>query len=162
MSKALEYYNRSLPLRRTAGDRRGEANTLGSIGVALHSLGERQKALEYLQQALTLRAEWGPTTAGTVLTTSDSWRGVWAQLRPQYANPRALVDPRVRRALAHSVNKQALNDASFEGQGVMTDAPFIAAGVAYYPEVDRAIAKYPYNPRAAEQLMGEKVTVALR
>ena len=37
----------------------------------------------------------------------------------------------------------------------MTDAPFIAAGVAYYPEVDRAIAKYPYDPRAAEQLMGE-------
>src|SRR5690606_28048942 len=42
-------------LRRTVGDRRGEAATLNNIGRAYYGLGERQKALDFYNQALTLR-----------------------------------------------------------------------------------------------------------
>ncbi|MBO0784087.1 MAG: tetratricopeptide repeat protein, partial [Ktedonobacteraceae bacterium] len=57
--KALDYYNQALPLRRAAGDRRGEAVTLNSIGLAYKWLGEIQKALDYYDQALPLRRAVG-------------------------------------------------------------------------------------------------------
>ena len=50
------------------------------------------------------------------------WRSVQVQLRPELVAPRSLLDLRVRRALAHAVDKQALNDALFEGQGIMSEA----------------------------------------
>ena len=43
-----------LPLRRAAGDRSGEAQTLNNIGAVHRSLGEIQKALEKYNEALPL------------------------------------------------------------------------------------------------------------
>ncbi|NJR57026.1 MAG: tetratricopeptide repeat-containing protein [Acaryochloris sp. CRU_2_0] len=41
------------------GNRTGEANTLGIIGLAYQTLGESQKALKYLNQALLIRRAVG-------------------------------------------------------------------------------------------------------
>ncbi len=105
------------------------------------------------QEGLILQREWSPRNGGTVLVRPGGFRGAWTQLRPDIVNPRALLDLRVRKALAHSANRTDLNDALFEGQGIMSEAPFIPPSASYYTEVDRAIAKYPHDPRAAEQLM---------
>jgi peptide/nickel transport system substrate-binding protein len=105
------------------------------------------------EQALTLQREWGPRRAGTVVVRPESFRGAGMQLRPQFTSPAALLDVRVRRALAHTVDRSALNDGLFEGQGIMTEAPFITPTMSYFPEIDRAITKYSYDPRAADQLM---------
>jgi CHAT domain-containing protein/tetratricopeptide (TPR) repeat protein len=51
---AIQKYLASLPGWRTAGDRYEEALTQESIGVIYSSLGEKQKALDYLNQALPL------------------------------------------------------------------------------------------------------------
>lgn len=107
------------------------------------------------QQGLILQREWVPQGQGAVLVKPDLWRGVWAQLRPHLVSPRALLDVRVRRALAHALDRDALNDALFEGHGIMAEAPFIPPTVSYFAEIDRAIVKYRYDPRAAEQLMVE-------
>jgi len=51
---AIQKYQASLPLWRTAGDRYEEALTQDSIGLVNSDLGEMQKALDYYNQALPL------------------------------------------------------------------------------------------------------------
>jgi len=65
--KALDFYNQALPIRRAVGDRGGEATTLNNIGAGggeaitlnnigrvYDALGEKQKALDYYNQALPI------------------------------------------------------------------------------------------------------------
>lgn len=106
------------------------------------------------QQGMVLKREWAPRNAGTVLVYPSLWRFIHVQQRPEYANPRALMDARVRRALAHGIDKHALGDALFEGEGIMTETP-IPPGVEYGAQVDAASVKYPYDPRRTDQLMAE-------
>lgn len=108
----------------------------------------------YYQQASILKREWEPRGAGKVLVAPGGWRYTHIQLRPELAEPRALLDLRVRRALLHAVDKDALNEALFEGQGIMADT-IVWPTVGYFPDIDRAITKYPYDPRRSEQLMAE-------
>ena len=107
------------------------------------------------EEGQTLRRQWGPTGGGTVLMRPGSYRGVFIQLRSQVASPRALLDVRVRRALAHTVDRQALNEGLFDGHGVMSEVPFISPRISYHAEVERAVAKYPLDPRAADRLLNE-------
>jgi len=56
---AIQKYQASVPLWRTAGDRYEEALTQECIGSAYSALGEKQKALEYYNQALPILREVG-------------------------------------------------------------------------------------------------------
>jgi peptide/nickel transport system substrate-binding protein len=69
-------------------------------------------------------------------------------------NPAALLDVRVRRALAHSIDKHTINENLFEGVATITDT-WIPPTEAYYPDVERVVPRYPFDTRRAEQLMGE-------
>lgn len=106
------------------------------------------------QQAMLLRREWTPRSAGTVLWYPQYWRWTTIQQRPELANPRALLDVRVRKALAHAVDKQALNDALFEGEGIMTETSVPPTALSY-AQVDQAAVKHPHDLRRTEQLMSE-------
>jgi peptide/nickel transport system substrate-binding protein len=107
-----------------------------------------------VEQTNTLKQQWAANNGGTVLVDASTFRLSQIQLRPELVNPRSLQDVRVRKALAHSVDKQALNDALFFGEGVMTDSP-IRPTAPYHAELDRVVVKYPYDLRRAEQLMNE-------
>lgn len=52
--QALEYYERSLALRRRTRDWRGQGTILNNMGVIAGDLGETQRALDLLDQALPL------------------------------------------------------------------------------------------------------------
>jgi peptide/nickel transport system substrate-binding protein len=106
------------------------------------------------QQGIVLRREWAPRNTGSLVINPTQWRYTYAQLNPDLARPRTLTDVRVRRALAHTIDKQGLNEGLFEGEGMMTDT-MIPPMAPYFAAVDRAIAKYPYDVRRAEQLMAE-------
>jgi CHAT domain-containing protein/Flp pilus assembly protein TadD len=67
---AIQKYLASLPLWRTAGDRYEEALTLDSVGLVYSALGEKQKALDYLNQALPLRRAVGDR-AGEASTVNN-------------------------------------------------------------------------------------------
>jgi len=54
---ALPVYERALELYRSAGDRRGEANTIGLIGNCHKRLGDLGRAEELLQRALAMKRE---------------------------------------------------------------------------------------------------------
>jgi ABC-type transport system substrate-binding protein len=106
------------------------------------------------EQAVVLRREWAPTNGGTVIPAPTGWRNIQVQLRPEFMAPRGLADPRVRRALAFTMDKQSLNEALFEGEGHLADT-MVEPTRDYFPDVDRVIAKYSFDPRRSEQLMAE-------
>ena len=106
------------------------------------------------EQAVILRTEWRTSEQGVTLLTPTMSRRTHVQVRPEYATPRSLMDVRVRKALAYAVDKEALNEGLFSGLGVMTDT-LIRPTVPYYAEIDRVVAKYPFDQRRSEQLMAE-------
>ncbi len=107
-----------------------------------------------LQQAQILQREWAPRTGATVYLAPTLWRAVQIQQRPEYANPRALTDVRVRKAIAHSMDREALNGAVLDGHGVITEF-MISPLTDYFADVERATIKHPYDVRRAEQLMND-------
>ncbi len=108
----------------------------------------------FLQQAVVLKREWSGRNGGNVIIIPNQWRRAEVQHRPAYTVPAGILDVRVKRALAHAIDRDALNDSVFEGEGIVTHTP-LPATVPYAVDLDRAIAKYPFDPRRVEQLMGE-------
>lgn len=105
------------------------------------------------QQGAVLKNEWTPRSAGTVLMSPGDPRFFQAQFRESMTRPRALLDVRVRRALAYAIDKQAFVEL-LEGLGSPAHT-MISPREPWYPAVDRAITRYPYDLRRSEQLMGE-------
>jgi peptide/nickel transport system substrate-binding protein len=119
----------------------------GDAHIALDS------ALQF-QQAATLRREWGQTNAGSILLSPTQLRYLQVQHRPQFTSPPALLDLRVRKAILHAIDRRALADALLEGEGIVADS-YVPPTVGYYDAVDRAITKYPFDPRRTEQTLTE-------
>lgn len=131
----------------------GDDNTVATslLSEAIHlSFGQ---ALRF-EQAAFLEREWRATGRGRALYFPTSTSTLAIQLRAEYLQVPALLDVRTRRALAHTIDKQTIADALFEGRARAADT-YIGPERPFYPEVDRAIAKYPYDPREAELLLAE-------
>jgi peptide/nickel transport system substrate-binding protein len=107
-----------------------------------------------VEQGLILERDWTARNAGSVSYRPQLPRFIQVQHREQYANPQAVRDVRVRRALAHAIDKPVINENLFEGKGLTTDS-LIYPTLDYYAQVDRVVAKYPYDVRRSEQLMNE-------
>lgn len=103
---------------------------------------------------LEIKREWEQTKAGSIVWTAASIRHMPFQFRPEIANPRAILDARVRKALVHALDRKALNDGMWGGENVVVDT-FFSPRAPHYPLIDRAIAKYPYDLRSTERLMNE-------
>ncbi|MPZ15630.1 MAG: hypothetical protein GEU73_14615 [Chloroflexi bacterium] len=131
----------------------GDPNTVlanllaGTVHVAIES------SIRY-QQADILQREWAPRNGGTALLWPSLWRSIQVQVRPEYANPPVLTDVRVRTAVAHALDRDAMQEAVVGGHGAVTDT-IISPLASYYPEVERAVTKHPYDSTRAEQLMRE-------
>ncbi len=106
------------------------------------------------QEASTLRDVWASSGSGIVLARPNEIRYVQFQRRPEYARPGVVTDPRVRRALAHSVDKATLADAMVNGNGLPAHT-FVGYGTVFIDAVERAVVKYPFDVRRAEQLLQE-------
>jgi peptide/nickel transport system substrate-binding protein len=103
---------------------------------------------------LQLKQSWSATNAGTAGLTAASLASGYFQFRPDYVSPRAILDVRVRRAMAYGIDKQTVADTIWAGELKAMDTIFSPA-TDYYSVIDRAITKYPYDPRASERLMAE-------
>jgi tetratricopeptide (TPR) repeat protein len=57
--QALEFYQQSLVLRQSTGDRQKQGVTLNDIGLIYSRLGQYPKALEYYQQSLAILKQIG-------------------------------------------------------------------------------------------------------
>jgi peptide/nickel transport system substrate-binding protein len=105
-----------------------------------------------LEQASVLEREWGVRQAGTVLRNPVGIRHFNFQMRAEFASPRAVLDPRVRKALAHATDRQALVDGMTDGLGAISDA-LVLPQAEYYADLERVITKYPYDLSRTEQLL---------
>jgi peptide/nickel transport system substrate-binding protein len=103
--------------------------------------------------ALLLKRAWENSQAGNILLTPASVRYLQVQVRPDYVRPTALLDPTVRKALVHSIDKTELADAILQGMGSPSDMLEPPPGSDAYAAAQRAIARYPYDLRRAEQLL---------
>src|SRR5207249_821350 len=72
------------------------------------------------------------------------------QSRPEYANPKALLDLRVRKALARAVDSPGIVEAVTGGHGLLTYS-LTSPAASYYPVIEKTLVKYPYDPQAADQ-----------
>jgi peptide/nickel transport system substrate-binding protein len=104
--------------------------------------------------AATLEREWSASQGGVALYAPTALRVSVVQLRPEHADPPALVDVRVRRAIAHGVDAALVNEVLNAGKGVITPT-LTSPQVVYYSEIERAVMKYPHDDRRAQQLMEE-------
>ena len=86
-----------------------------------------------------------PGVAMTETPTTGYWYYVFNTRREP------LDDVRVRRAIAHAVDKQLFVDAVLEGQGVPTDSVISPGMFGHNPDV----VTYEYDPDRARQLLAE-------
>jgi peptide/nickel transport system substrate-binding protein len=84
----------------------------------------------------------------------NQWRSVGFQFRPDFVNPRALLDPRVRKAFAWTVDKPPINEAVYDGQAILADSMIVPTSEAGRI-ADAAVEKFSYDPRRAEELMAQ-------
>src|SRR5439155_19645840 len=83
---------------------------------------------------------------------STHWRTMAVQFRPEVVTPRDLLDPRVRRALLHAIDRQAIVDTLFEGMAPVS-ATFAPPDDAKWDWVKDAVVTYEHNPRRAQELL---------
>jgi len=102
----------------------------------------------------TLRRQWEAAGRGIVTPYRSSAQNLIVQGRPEVVGDSALLDVRVRRAIAHTLDRQALNEGVFDSIGYPTES-FLAESEPMYADLDQTMAKYPPDQRRAEQLMGE-------
>lgn len=128
------------------------ANMMAGQGVHLSMM----QAIRF-EDGMILRRQGGFNDVekkGRVLFLATSVTSAVPQYRSEYQQAPGLLDLRVRKAIAHAIDKDSINEALFEGQATVPWT-LVPPTVAYYAEVDRAISKYPYDPRRTEQLMIE-------
>jgi peptide/nickel transport system substrate-binding protein len=106
------------------------------------------------EHAQVLRRDWEARGAGIAHVVPGTNSSSVVQFRPEYQKTRGLLDVRVRRALAHAIDRQAINEGVFDGQGFPVET-FISPLLPYYAEVDRTITKYPLDLRRTADLMTE-------
>lgn len=103
------------------------------------------------EQGVELERRWD---SGAVMFWPDSIRYLQIQFKPDYVNPKALLDLRVRRGLMYSLDRQALVDGLLDGKSPVADT-LMSPDLPFYPEVDKVIPKYPYDLRKADEWMGQ-------
>jgi peptide/nickel transport system substrate-binding protein len=102
----------------------------------------------------TVRREWEAAGKGVVMPIKNSGTSYNPQQRPDHVGDPALLDVRVRRAIAHTLDRQAVNDGVFDGIGFPSES-FVPDSEPVYQELERARMKFPPDQQRAEQLMAE-------
>jgi peptide/nickel transport system substrate-binding protein len=98
--------------------------------------------------------QWVARGEGYVKTWATRLRYLFFQFREVPNWQSAVTDVRVRRALLHALDRDALADTTTFSFGSRADAFFMPTD-ALFPEVERAISKYPYDPGRAGSLLDE-------
>jgi peptide/nickel transport system substrate-binding protein len=106
------------------------------------------------EEGATLEREWGAGAGGRVFFSPVLFRMSEIQFRPDLVSPKALLDVRVRRALAHAFDMPGALEVFTGGRGIITFT--VTSPLAgYYPLVERVIIKREYDPRTAQRLLEE-------
>lgn len=123
------------------------ANVLaGSVDMTLNALDA--------SSAQSIMEEWSRTKAGTVLMQPTTMRILIPQFRPEFASPRDLVDPRVRKALYFGLDRAAVAEANGMPSDYVANSSAVP-GMPVFAVVDPVLVKYTYDPTRALTLLQE-------
>ncbi len=101
----------------------------------------------FYEDAHTLEQEWAARGAnGKVLYAPVLLRPTGIQFRPEYVNPKSLLDVRVRRAIAHGMDAPSAVEVTTGGKGLLTWS-LTSPAASYYPVIERTLVKNVYDPR---------------
>jgi peptide/nickel transport system substrate-binding protein len=106
-----------------------------------------------IEEVLQIRSAWDPVGAGTVLQS----RAEIETIRVQFRNPEApwAADVRVRRAMAHMTDRQALVDALLYGTTTVADVVVAPDDPVYQLVARRGYQKYGFDVATGDRLMAE-------
>lgn len=106
------------------------------------------------QSGLTLQQEWDRTGDGRLVNTLATFIFAEFQHHPERVQQPALLDVRVRRAIAYGIDRVALNAVVSGGRAPTPEAPMHPAD-PLYPRADQFTARYPYDVARALSLLEE-------
>jgi peptide/nickel transport system substrate-binding protein len=106
------------------------------------------------QAAATVKQQWEASGAGQMASTPTYFRNMQIQHEPTRARPQALLDRRVRQALMHGIDRQAIAEIVTAGASQAADA-MVPPGDPLYDRVQSAVAKYPFDRARAAALLQE-------
>jgi peptide/nickel transport system substrate-binding protein len=107
-----------------------------------------------VDQGQVLEQSWAPTGAGRVHYSPTQRRLGLVQMRPEYQFPKALADVRVRYAISHGMDDQTRVDVLDGGKGQVAYT-MASPGLPYYPDLEKAVLKHPFDPRRVQDLLAE-------
>lgn len=102
------------------------------------------------QSAATVKRQWADQ--GQVAQVPTRWRYMQIQFDPARLQQPALLDVRVRRAIVHALDREAIADIVTDGSSKVAEVPMVPTD-ALYPQVQQAIPHYPYDVTRALQLL---------
>jgi peptide/nickel transport system substrate-binding protein len=106
-----------------------------------------------IEEVMNIRSAWEPTGGGTVLQSRAEIESIRVQFR--YSTAPWAQDVRIRRAMAHATDRQALVDALLYGTTTVADV-FVAPDDPVYRLVQsQGFPAYPYDVAATERLLNE-------
>jgi peptide/nickel transport system substrate-binding protein len=102
-----------------------------------------------LEQALEVRDQW---REGRLAVAYENWLVIY----PQFVNPNPpiITDLRFRRALLQAIDRQAMADIIQSGL-VPVAHSYVRPDELEYPETERFLVRYEYDPRRAGQVIEE-------
>lgn len=104
-----------------------------------------------IQQALLLRDRWPD---GRILANQAGARYLEFQYRDVPNHQRVVTDVRVRRALMHAIDREALAEIRTGGLGSAADTGH-PKGSPVYARLDGVISRYPFDVRRAEASLAD-------
>lgn len=106
-----------------------------------------------IDAGVELKKRWEGTGNQVIFTPLGDLQQVEFQFRPEFANPvQVATDRRVRQALWHALDRQALVDAAAEGLSPVADTWFSPLN-RWRTEVGDNVPRYPYDVRKAQDLL---------
>jgi peptide/nickel transport system substrate-binding protein len=103
-------------------------------------------------EAVVARDQWVARGEGYLLTWATRLAFMDFQFREVPGWNRSIADVRVRQGLLHAIDTPNLAEAVTLGLAGPADV-FMAPTDAIFPEVDRSIRKYPYDPARAQAVL---------
>lgn len=88
----------------------------------------------------------------TVSTDGYAWQSAYVFLEYNLRNP-ILKDVRVRKAISHAINRQALIDTVWYGLGKPSTGPIPSSLTSFYTK--EGVPQYDFNPALADKLLDE-------
>jgi peptide/nickel transport system substrate-binding protein len=107
------------------------------------------------EQGFQLKDRWESTGEGLVPVKNIGQRFLGSQWRAAYQIEPTNLDPRVRAALYHALDRETLSEGLQSGHGELAASELLTPGSLFYEETKGTFRRYAYDPDRARALLRE-------